>query len=222
MEKTMKAKILTLATVSAAALAASSLTAAAVPAATSTDLNLRAGPGPEFQILGVIQTGESVDVSGCLATQEWCEVQTSAGEGWAYAPYLMFDEAGTAKPLGEVSASTVTVIEDTSPRDEATLIAGGMGAVAGALIAGPVGAIAGGMMTGIAANASVDPEVEVYVQSNPVEPVFLSGEAVVGAQVPAEVVLYDVPSNAQIGYLNVNGDTVVIDRETHRIIGVVR
>ncbi|GAB1378854.1 SH3 domain-containing protein [Pararhodobacter aggregans] len=218
----MKAKMLTLATVSVAALAASSMGAAAATAAASADLNLRAGPGPEFRILSVIQNGESVTVDGCLATQEWCEVQTASGTGWAYAPYLMFDEDGAMKPLPQVTSQTVTVIEDTSPRDEATLIAGGIGAVAGALIAGPIGAIAGGMATGIAANASVDPEVEVYVRNNPVQPVFLSGEPVVGAQVPADVTIYEVPDNQNVAYLNINGDTVLVDRSDMRVIGVVR
>lgn len=78
------------------------------------------------------------------------------------------------------------------------------------------------MATGIAANASVDPEVEVYVRNNPVQPVFLSGEPVVGAQVPADVTIYEVPDNQNVAYLNINGDTVLVDRSDMRVIGVVR
>ncbi|MCB1391095.1 MAG: DUF1236 domain-containing protein [Rhodobacteraceae bacterium] len=218
----MKTTILTLATVSVAALAVSSVSASALSASASTDLNVRSGPGPQFQIVGVIQTGDAVEVSGCLSSQEWCEVNGPAGEGWAYAPYLVFDNAGAPTPLAQMSAGTVVVVEDTAPRDEATMIGAGMGAIAGAIIAGPIGAVAGTMISGIAAHNAVDPEVSVYVQANPVQPVFLSGEAVVGASVPPDVVLYDVPSNQAVAYLNVNGDTVVIDRETRRIIGVVR
>ncbi|MCA2012928.1 SH3 domain-containing protein [Pararhodobacter sp. CCB-MM2] len=217
-------KTLKLATVSIVALTASaSLASAQTASATaSSDLNLRSGPGPQYQIQGVMMAGDSVTVDGCLASQEWCRVTSGGGEGWAYAPYLMFDAQGEAKPLNQVASTTVTVIEDTSERDDATLIGTGMGAVAGALIAGPVGAVAGGMLTGIAANASVDSEVTYYVQENPVQPVFLSGEPVVGASIPADVTIYDVPSNEQVAYLNVNGDAVVVERESRRIIEVVR
>jgi len=218
----MKTRTLALASVSLAALVATGAGAQSLSASAATDLNLRAGPGSEFQILGVISTGESVDLNGCLASQEWCEVSGAAGQGWAYAPYLMFDESGAPKPLSQVSTQSVTVIEDTSERDEATLIGTGMGAIAGAIIAGPIGAVVGGMASGIAMNNAVDAETTVYVQQNPVQPVFLSGEAVVGASIPADVPVFDVPSRQQVTYLNVNGDTVLVDRETRRIIQVVR
>ncbi|MFN4100033.1 MAG: DUF1236 domain-containing protein [Pararhodobacter sp.] len=218
----MKMKTFSLAGVSLAALVASTALAQAVTASAVADLNLRAGPGSEFQILGLISAGESVDVSGCLASQEWCEISGGAGEGWAYAPYLMFEDEGTPQPLSQVSTRTVTIIEDTSARDEATLIGTGMGAVAGAIIAGPIGAVVGGLASGMTMNNAVDSETTVYVQQNPVQPVFLSGEAVVGASIPADVVVYDVPSTQQVTYLNVNGDTVLVDRESRRIIQVVR
>jgi len=217
-------KTLKLASVSLVALAASAsfASAQAASATAAADLNVRSGPGPQYQIQSVMTAGTTVDVEGCLASQEWCRVSGGGAEGWAYAPYLMIEAEGSAKPLNSVAPQSVTVIEDTSERDGATVIGAGMGAVAGALIAGPVGAVAGGMLTGIAANAAVDPEVTVYVQENPVQPVFLSGEPVVGASIPADVQIYDVPTNQQVAYLNVNGDPVVVERESRRIIEVVR
>ena len=218
----MTKKPYTFAAVSLLALAASGGIASALTASASSDLNLRAGPGPQYNILDVIQSDESVMVAGCLSTQDWCEVNNGDVQGWAYAPYLMFDEEGAAKPLAEMTTQTVTVIEDTGERDEATAVMAGAGAVAGALIAGPVGAVVGGMMSGIAANAAVDPEVTYYVTENPVDPVFLTGEPVVGASVPADVTVYDVPQANELAYLNVNGDLVVVDRESRRIVQVVR
>ncbi|MCW1934476.1 DUF1236 domain-containing protein [Pararhodobacter zhoushanensis] len=212
----------TIAAASILALAASGGMAAALTASATSDLNLRAGPGPQYNILDVIQSDESVMVSGCLSTQDWCEVNNGDAQGWAYAPYLMFDDEGTAKPLPEMTAQTVTVIEDTGERDEATAVMAGAGALAGALIAGPVGAVVGGMVSGIAANATVDPEVTYYITENPVEPVFLTGEPVVGAAVPADVMVYDVPQASELAYLNVNGDLVVVERESRRIVQVVR
>lgn len=218
----MKTKTFALASVSAAALIASAGIAAATPASVATDLNLRTGPGGQYQTSAVLLAGDSVEVNGCLASQDWCEVQSAGGTGWAYAPYLMFDDAGTMKPFAELEPQRVTVIEDTSERDGATVIGAGMGAVAGALVAGPVGAVAGSMMSGIAAHNAVDSEVTVYVQENPVQPVFLTGEPVVGTSIPADVPVYDVPASQEVAYLNVNGDTVVVERESRRIIQVVR
>ena len=218
----MTKKPFTFAAVSILALAASGGVASALSASATSDLNLRAGPGPQYNILDVIQNEESVMVTGCLSTQDWCEVNNGNVQGWAYAPYLMFDEEGTPKPLAEMSARTVTVIEDTSERDEATAVMGGAGAIAGALIAGPVGAVVGGMVSSIAANAAVDPEVIVYVNENPVEPVFLTGEPVVGAVIPPEVSVHDVPQTTNLAYLNVNGDLVVVERDSRRIVQVVR
>ena len=217
----MTTKTLTLATVSALALASSTTIASAVTATAATDLNLRSGPGGQYQIDGLIQTGEDVEVAGCNAEQSWCQVTSSSGEGWAYAPYLTFDESGEMKPLSEISAQQITIIEDNS-QDEATALGAGMGALAGALIAGPVGAVAGSMMTGIAAHNSVSDETTVYIQENPVEPIYLTGEPVVGAAVPGEVTLYDVPEDDEIAYLNVNGNDVVVERESRRIVYVVR
>ncbi|PWE28010.1 hypothetical protein C4N9_14275 [Pararhodobacter marinus] len=217
----MMTKTLTLATVSALALASSATIAGAVTATAAADINLRSGPGGQYQIDGVILTGDEVEVAGCNAEQSWCQVTSSSGEGWAYAPYLTFDQGGEMKPLSEASAQQITIIEDNS-QDEATALGAGMGAVAGALLAGPVGAVAGSMMTGIAAHNSVSDETTVYIQENPVDPVFLTGEPVVGAAVPGEVTLYDVPENQEIAYLNVNGNDVVVERETRRIVYVIR
>ncbi len=39
-----------------------------------TDLNLRAGPGPQHEIIGVISADGSVDLEGCLEEGNWCKV----------------------------------------------------------------------------------------------------------------------------------------------------
>jgi len=218
----MPIKTLTLAATTIAALVSSTAMAGALTAAASTDLNLRAGPGPDFRIVEVIDAEASVTVAGCLESGEWCSVDTGTAQGWAYAPYLTFAAEDGLKPLTEAPTQTITVIEDTTPRDEATLIGAGMGAVAGAIVAGPVGAVIGTMVSGIAAHNAVDPEVSVYVQQNPVEPVFLSGEPVVGAALPETVTYYEVPNHENLAYLNVNGDLVVVHRADRRIVQIVR
>lgn len=218
----MNTKTLFLAAASAAALVALPVAAQSVAASAAADLNLRAGPGSHHPSLGVIMAGERVDVAGCLSTQDWCEVDSPSGPGWAYAPYLRFDEAGTLLPLGEVRTTTVTVIEDNARRDTATLAGTGIGAAAGAIITGPVGAIVGGVASGIAMHNTAGTDTTVYVQQNPVEPVYLQGEAVIGASLPPEVQLYDVPSDPLVAYMNVNGETVLVERDSRRIIHVLR
>jgi hypothetical protein len=99
--------------------------------------------------------------------------------------------------------------------------------VAGALIAGPVGAAVGGA-AGLATGGTIEaitepppPPVRQYVVSNPVDPVYLEGEVVVGAGVPDTVELRPVP-DYQYRYVDINGQPVLVDPQTRRIVYVVR
>lgn len=58
--------------------------AAAVPAQVMTDLNLRAGQGTNYRVIGVLPAGSVVDVSGCSGG--WCYVRNAGG--YASAAYL--------------------------------------------------------------------------------------------------------------------------------------
>ncbi|HEY0440495.1 MAG TPA: SH3 domain-containing protein, partial [Xanthobacteraceae bacterium] len=60
--------------------------AAAAPAVSEADLNVRAGPGTEYEVVGVIPAGSRVDVAGC--TGSWCQVNFRGGRGYASASYL--------------------------------------------------------------------------------------------------------------------------------------
>ena len=52
---------------------------------TTTDLNVRAGPGPGHQVLGVLGAGQSATLNGCLEGSKWCMVAFEGGDGWVYA-----------------------------------------------------------------------------------------------------------------------------------------
>ncbi|MGP9821650.1 SH3 domain-containing protein [Salinarimonas sp. NSM] len=58
----------------------------AYPAEVSRDLNLRAGPGTNYQVLGTMPGGVVVDVEGCRGS--WCRVDYRGRSGWASARYL--------------------------------------------------------------------------------------------------------------------------------------
>ncbi len=53
-------------------------------------LNLRSGPGNEFRILGVIKTGDEIDV--LERASEWTQVEVDRfGRGWIPNGYLQAD-----------------------------------------------------------------------------------------------------------------------------------
>lgn len=215
---------------SAIALTAAAPAFAAVDATAAADLNLRSGPGSMYESLTVIPAGEAATIDGCVEGAEWCQVSYNGTSGWAYGPYL-------AVPVGEevaaistqpqsVTVETVTYTDtaETQANQNAAAVAG---ASAGALIAyavgGPItGMIAGGILGATGAVAAVEPSEETvtYIQSNPVETVWLDGEVVVGAGIPAEVVTYETPQS-ELRYLNVNGQTVAVDAETGLIVRII-
>jgi uncharacterized protein YraI len=78
----------------ASALVLSASAANAVPATAETSLNVRSGPGTEYEVIGAIPAGATVDVRGC--TGNWCRVRFSGGSGFASRSYLAMAEGGAA------------------------------------------------------------------------------------------------------------------------------
>lgn len=209
-----------------AALAVTLLSSAAYAqtnASAWTDLNLRTGPGPQFEIIGVIPASGEVMIEGCLEAASWCKITHDGTNGWASGDYLttMVEEKRVAIYPNRDTVSVETVVySDTSA--ENTAAGGATGAIAGALIGGPVGAVIGGIV-GAGAGAAVDPgpTVTSYVQKNPRDVIYLDGEVVVGAGVPETVTLSEVPDSAY-SYAYINGVPVIIEREERRIVRIVR
>lgn len=188
-----------------------------------TDLNLRAGPGPQQAIVGVIPAEAAVNVQGCLAENSWCQVSFDGVEGWAYGDYLSASLEGEQLTIApnrdQIEVSTVTY-EDDNADDVA---AGGViGGVIGGIAGGPAGAAAGAAAGGALAG-STDPgeETVVYVRDNPVDPVYLEGEVVTGVELPETVTLSTVPTS-DYRYAYVNGVPVVVDPAERRVVYIVR
>ena len=222
-------KLAKLGLVSALALSVSlPMAAHATDASAITDLNVRSGPGPQYEVVGVIPAGEAAALDGCLEGVSWCKVTHAGHSGWAYAPYLSVNVEEQAYVVPErpatVEISTVTY-EDTEKTAENQRDGAAVGATMGAhAVGGPVGGvIAGGILGGAAGSASVEPSTETvtYIESNPVETVYLDGEVAVGAGVPTEVTTYELPQ-PEYRYLSVNGQTVLVDAETNVIVRVIR
>src|SRR5579862_9492135 len=71
------------------ALAAALFVGSAASAAVSTtDLNMRSGPGPGYPVIGVIPANAPVAIGSCAANTDWCMVNAYGMSGWADTAYL--------------------------------------------------------------------------------------------------------------------------------------
>ena len=205
-----------------AAVAGLAFTSAAYAQTTATawtELNLRAGPGATYDIIAVIPSAQSVTVEGCLEESNWCRVSYGENNGWAAGDYLTATvDAPIVVNRERLAVKTITYEKSS----DATVGGGATGAVAGAIIGGPVGAIIGAAV-GMTMGDAITPEerVTTYVRANPVEPVYLDGEVVVGAGIPETVTLSEVP-DSEYYYAYINGVPVLVEREQRRVVYVVR
>jgi uncharacterized protein YraI len=194
------------------------LAAAQVSAVATTDLNMRAGPGPQYEVITAIDANGSVTILGCTEGRNWCQVEWQGQQGWAFAEYLQ--HADQQVVIAEADPQVVAVPTVTFDAD--TTAGAATGAVAGAIAGGPIGAIIGGV-AGAAVGASIDPPERVitHVRQQDVDPVFLEGEVVVGARLPEPVTLHPIPEY-EYQYAVVNRQPVLVRPGTREIVYVVR
>ena len=192
-----------------AVLVASAGFAHAEMAATAiNDLNVRAGPGPQYPSVGIATRGSSAYLDGCIQGSRWCRVDVNGVRGWVYAEYLQVQHEGAPvvveqnqTSLGvpvvtyETTASVVPAESQPGPGDE---------------LLGPVGDV----------DAITPPaEVRTYIDTTPAQTVQLGGDVVVGAEVPADVTFQEVP-NYEYRYTRINDRPVLVDPGTRRIVYV--
>ncbi|HSO46927.1 MAG TPA: DUF1236 domain-containing protein [Rhizobiaceae bacterium] len=204
-----------------AALLLSSTAQAQTTVQATADLNVRSGPGPQYEVVGVIPQGGDASVMGCNSTGKWCSVSVGSVDGWAYSDYLTASVEGQPMVVTKLPQSqAVPVVEYDGSANTATGAVGG--AVVGALIGGPIGAAIGGAAgAAIGANTPPPDNVRNYVIENRPEPVYLDGEVVVGAGLPETVELRTIP-DYQYRYVYVNGVPALVDPGTRRIVYVYR
>lgn len=216
-----------------AAIALAALAGAAnaqVTAEAVTDLNVRAGPGPQYPVVGVIAASGRASVAGCIEGSKWCQITASGVEGWAYSDYLVTSVDNQPSVIlterqSVVPSVTYETTASTGQGNAGALTGVATGAIAGAIIGGPVGAAVGGA-AGAIAGGTVDTitppqEVITYVEQNRSEPVYLEGEVVVGASLPETVQVQEIP-DYEYRYVSVNGQPVLVEPDTRRIVYVVR
>lgn len=214
----------------AASMAFAGAAFAETAATAGTDLNMRAGPGVQHEVTGTIKGGDDLTVNGCIESANWCEVVYQDMTGWAYGDYLAAKVGEEFKPIYPNRQEIgVTVIEapagiDKAEQGQNAAVGAVTGAAMGALIAGPLGAIAGATAGTAAGAAATEPTTEVttYIDANPQEPVYLDGEVVIGAGVPEEVTLYEVPDAPDYRYVTINGQRVLVNPENRQIVYIYR
>jgi uncharacterized protein YraI len=189
--------------VASAGLAHAEMTATAI-----NDLNVRAGPGPQYPSVGIATRGSPAILDGCIENSRWCRVDVNGVRGWVFAEYLQVDQSGTQiiveehqADLGvpvvtyESTASVVPAEPQPAPGDE---------------LLGPVGSV----------EAITPPEtVRTYIETNPGQTVRLGGDVVVGAEVPADVTYQTIP-DYDYRYVRINDRPVLVDPGTRRIVYV--
>lgn len=138
--------------------------------------------------------------------------------------------AATAPALAQTSTSSTVVNPDggTTTTTESVQkdhggAAGGAvaGALAGAVVAGPVGLVVGGV-AGAAIGHSIAPpsQVKTYVTTQSGPTVAYSGDLVVGKAVSGDVAWSNVPDYPKYRWAYLNGQRVVIDNDTHKVVAV--
>ncbi len=195
----------------------------------TTDLNVRSGPGPQYPIVGSITGNGEATLHGCLENSKWCQVSAAGAEGWAYSDYLVADNAGAQVIVTERPPEMVpvTTYEEDTASGAGAVSGAATGAIAGALIGGPIGAAVGGVAGAATGGLTEglltdpDPQLRTYVLENEVEPIYLEGEVVVGAGVPETVEIREIPEY-DYRYAYINGQPVVIEPESRRIVYIVR
>lgn len=195
-------------------------------AVATTNLNVRAGPSSQEQVIGRIASGQSVIIDGCMNKGKWCKVVLADGEGWVSSRFLSGDFASADVIVTEQPTAAIRTTRPATPGTTTGVITGAAaGAVTGAVVGGPVGAAIGGaagMIAGGATGAMLDPpdHVRTYVHQHRVAPVTMEGDIVVGSTLPNSVAVHRIP-DYEYEYVYVNGRPMLVEPGSRRIVYIV-
>ena len=137
----------------------------------------------------------------------------------AFAATSAWAQTSTTTTVDHPDGTTTTKTVEKSQGGAAPGAVGG--AVAGALVAGPIGAVVGGV-AGAAFGHTVAPpsEVRTYVTSSTMSSSSYAGKVVVGKGIDGDVVYYEVPANPKYRWAYLNGQRVVVERESGHVVAV--
>jgi uncharacterized protein YraI len=187
--------------------------ATAVVASAITPLNIRSGPGPQYDVIGVINPHGYTEIKGCIQNSLWCQVDYRGRQGWAYSKYLTMRAAG--QPLVITADRNQTSVPTVTYAAPVETVGSGV----------PTEKMIGTLIEPPADTASIQfnppATVRTYVIGHPIEPTILNGEVVTGAGVPETVTLTPVPGYTY-DYAYINRERVLVAPSTRRIVYVFR
>lgn len=88
----------------------------AVNGSVTQRVNVRSGPGTDFDTLGMLDVGEGIVITGTNLDALWLQIEYASGpesRGWVYALYVKTDVLGEL-PIVDETGSEVTVATQTS------------------------------------------------------------------------------------------------------------
>lgn len=168
---------------------------------TNIDLNMRAGPGARYPVVGVLPAGQTAVLDGCLQGSKWCAVGQGENRAWINSDYVSSEFAGRR-----------VILSERPPQSEVTIIEGGANANDDVLT--------GSIVQDDETDAPIPPlEVRSYVSDHALEPVYIEDRIATGAVLPDTVVLREVPGY-DYRYAYVNGEPVIVSPATRHIVYV--
>jgi uncharacterized protein YraI len=204
---------------SAAALAISGGSALAdIMATAGTNLNVRAGPGSNYPVVGTLGAGQAIGINGCLNAGRWCRL--SSGEGWVSSRFLGSSIQGA--PVIAYDSGTTVVRRGADTTATGAITGGAAGAITGGVLGGPAGAAIGGVagfVGGGAVGTALNPpaNVRTYVTSHRVRPVEMQTGVAIGTTLPSSVELGTIP-DYQYRYAYVGDQPVLVEPSSRRIV----
>ncbi|MBA4784756.1 MAG: DUF1236 domain-containing protein [Rhizobiales bacterium] len=195
-----------------ALLAGSAVALLALPAqaqmstVTASDITVRSGPGEEYPQVGLATRGSAAVMDGCIAGSSWCRIDVNGMRGWVFAEYLTIERDGAPVVVEEYRTQyDVPVVTY-----EATGAVPAASPAPGDLLLGPVEDV-----------VVVEPPetVNTYIQQNRSQAVYVQNDVVVGASLPAGIVIQEVP-DYDYDYVVVNDTPVLVDPQTRRIVHI--
>ncbi len=166
------------------------------------DLNMRAGPGSRYPVVGVLAAGQTAVLDGCLQGSKWCAVGNADNRAWINSDYVTSEFSGRRVVLTERPVdSGVTVIETPGVVMDDELSTGSV-------------------VQDDDTDLPLPPmEVRSYVRTNVVDPIYIQDEVRTGATLPDTVVLSEVPGY-DYRYAYVNGEPVIVSPSSRHIVYV--
>ena len=182
--------------------------AAQMATTTASDIVVRSGPGQEYPEIGLATRGSSALMDGCLKGSNWCRIDVNGMRGWVFAEYLTIRHNGS--PVVVQEYRTQYAVPAVTYETTASVMPDAPSPAPGDVMLGPVGAV-----------EVVDPPETVisYIEEHPAQSIQVSNEVVVGATLPADVVVSEVP-DYDYNYVVVNDRRVLVDPGTRRIVHI--